>query len=70
MVVKILGMSFRRYIADRFNILDSIIVLISSIDVAIYYYHHFYALQNPSAQSSGAISALRAFRLLRVFKLA
>jgi hypothetical protein len=70
MALKMLGMGFKRYIADKFNILDSIIVLISSIDVAIYYYHHFYAVTNSSAQSSGAISALRAFRLLRVFKLA
>jgi hypothetical protein len=37
MIVKMIGMGTRKYFADRFNILDFIIVLISSADVAIYY---------------------------------
>ena len=62
MVIKITGYGFKKYFKDSFNSFDCIIVLISCVDVI---------LQNTIASTgNSAISALRAFRLLRVFKLA
>ncbi len=65
MVVKLLGLGFRAYFRDKFNTFDCVIVIISTVDIAITYS----GLQTEGG-GSGAISALRAFRLLRVFKLA
>lgn len=42
MIIKIMGLGLRTYVADKFNIFDSVIVLISTVDVAIYY-----TLQDP-----------------------
>ncbi|KNC46856.1 egg laying defective protein 19 [Thecamonas trahens ATCC 50062] len=58
MVLKIAGMGLRRYIADRFNVFDAFIVVVSLIELV-------------AARGEGSgLSVLRAFRLLRVFKLA
>ena len=55
----------RLYIKDPFNVFDAIIVMISIIDVIL-----SYAVPGDETDSSkGPISAFRAFRLLRVFKL-
>ena len=64
MVVKLVGMGYREYFIDKFNTFDFLIVIISSIDVGL--------TQSSIGKSSGsnALQALRAFRLLRVFKLA
>ena len=37
MLVKIFGLGFRGYCHDRFNIFDAIIVMISTIEVAVFY---------------------------------
>ena len=64
MVAKILGLGLKGYFKDKFNVFDFVVVIMSSIDVAL-------TLSNfNTIQGSSAISALRAFRLLRVFKLA
>ena len=62
MVVKLVGQGLRSYFLDKFNAFDALIVAISSLDIVIYY--------STSSRRAGAITALRAFRLLRVFKLA
>ena len=62
MILKLIGYGFRYYIKDRFNIFDAIIVILSVVDVALSF--------TSSNLGGGAISAFRAFRLLRVFKLA
>lgn len=64
MIIKLLGLGFKYYFKDRFNIFDMVIVFISSLEVIM-------QITNLNLFSgSGAVSALRAFRLLRVFKLA
>eukprot|EP00760_Papus_ankaliazontas_P035339 PhM_4_TR7750/c0_g1_i1/m.105600/K04833/SCN1A; voltage-gated sodium channel type I alpha len=59
-VVKIIALTFRRYAADPFNVMDGFIVVTSLIDVLI-----DYVLE---AEVSG-LQVFRALRLLRVFKV-
>lgn len=61
MVLKIIGLGFRIYAHDNFNLFDALIVGVSLIDILLSYL---------KVQSIGAVSALRTFRLLRIFKLA
>jgi hypothetical protein len=63
MVVKLLGMGFRDYCNDSFNIFDGTVVIISIVELVVN------AFTDGNA-GGGAISSLRAIRLLRVFKLA
>lgn len=66
MIIKIVGMGPRLYIMDNYNIFDAIIVSLSIIDVCI-----SYTLDaGDITTGKGAISAFRAFRLIRIFKLA
>ena len=62
MIIKLLGLGFKNYFKDPFNTFDCIIVITSVIDVG-------FTLTKVKEQGSG-ITALRAFRLLRIFKLA
>lgn len=55
MVLKILALGFTEYGRDRFNLFDAVVVLISTIELSV--------------SRSGSLSALRAFRILRVLKL-
>ena len=57
-------MGVRGYCQDHFNIFDGVIVILSTIEVIL-----FYAVTSIGVSSGGAISAFRAFRILRVFKL-
>ena len=65
MFAKMIGLGLKHYGRDSFNILDCIIVILSLIDFAL-------SLSKEGAQddSDGVMSAFRALRLLRVFKLA
>jgi len=63
MAIKLVAMGFKLYFKDRFNTFDCIIVLVSTVDVIL-------TASPVEFGGGGAISALRAFRLLRVFKLA
>jgi len=56
MLVKIVGLGPRIYVSDRFNIFDAVIVVFSYIELAF--------------SNSSSLSALRTFRLGRVFKMA
>ena len=64
MVIKLIGLGFKEYTRDTFNIFDAVLVIISLVDYAI--------LQIPSMTggTGGALTAFRGVRLLRVFKLA
>jgi hypothetical protein len=62
MLVKIIGVGYKEYFRDRFNTFDCSVVVISTFDVIM--------ASTLSTSGGGAISAMRAFRLLRVFKLA
>ena len=63
MVTKLIGLGFKDYAADGFNVFDSVIVVISVVEL-------FLSHGNIEFSSNGAISVFRAVRLLRVFKLA
>jgi len=65
MIIKLLGFGSKEYLKDKFNLFDGTIVLLSVADVVINF-----TLNSTTSSSNGAISAFRAFRLLRVFKLA
>jgi voltage-dependent calcium channel L type alpha-1D len=65
MLIKNAGLGPKNYIKDPFNIFDAIIVMVSIIDVIV-----TYSLPgDPVDSGKGPVSAFRAFRLLRVFKL-
>ncbi len=66
MLIKLIGMGPRNYIRDSFNIFDAVIVILSIADVCL----SFLVEINQMSSGKGAISAFRAFRLIRVFKLA
>ena len=63
MIIKLIGMGFKFYFKDKFNAFDSFIVAISVVDIAL-------TLSNTTTNDGGAITAMRGFRLLRIFKLA
>jgi len=56
MVIKMVGFGLRKYAADNFNLFDAIIVIISIIEMIL-------------PDSNSGLSVLRAFRLLRIFKI-
>ena len=62
MIIKLFALGIKQYFKDYFNIFDCIIVISSVADII--------ATQIITDSSVGAITALRAFRLLRIFKLA
>jgi hypothetical protein len=57
MVFKLFGLGIKKYVADNFNIFDGVIVIVSIVE-----------LLHQGGESSG-LSVLRAFRLLRIFKI-
>ena len=63
MFIKMIGLGLKDYVADSFNIFDCSVVMISIVEQIIGWI-------GVNMGSGGAISALRAIRLLRVFKLA
>ena len=63
MFCKLLGMGPRFYIMDNFNRFDCFIVVISFIEMV-------YEFSNSSKSKTGIVSAFRAFRMIRIFKLA
>ncbi len=66
MLIKIFGLGLKEYLKDKFNCFDAVIVILSLADIAI----NFSVLESGFSTGKGAISAFRAFRLVRVFKLA
>ena len=55
-ILKVIGQSPKKFIVDKFNIFDTVIVLVSISELFL-------------SSGSGGVSALRAFRLFRIFKL-
>ena len=62
MIVKLIGLGIKEYVKDQFNIFDAVIVVISVIDIVLTQIYKDF--------ESGAFTAFRGVRLLRVFKLA
>ena len=56
LVLKVVGLGATEYMRDSWNTFDATVVLFSLLELML--------------QSSGAVSALRSFRLLRIFRLA
>ena len=55
MATKVIGMGFEEYAKDRFNLFDAAVVIMSIVELAL--------------SAGGGLTALRAFRILRVLKL-
>ena len=55
-IIKMVGLGFKGYFRDKFNIFDLVVVIISLIEMFL-------------SEEGGAVSALRAFRLFRIFKI-
>merc|ERR1719230_259025 len=66
MICKLIGLGFREYVSDSFNCFDGVIVTISVVEFAM----EMEALSRGGVTKKSGLSALRSFRLLRVFKLA
>ena len=66
MLLKWVGLGLREYAKDAFNVFDCVIVIISVVEFVI----EMIALSSGGASKKSGLSALRSFRLLRVFKLA
>ena len=62
MVIKLLGMGVSEYCGDSFNLFDGTVVMISIVEMIV-------STIIEGGLGGGAISSLRAVRLLRVFKL-
>jgi len=62
--IKLLGQGFRYYFRDTYNWFDSTIVLFSVVDISLEYTVKY------TSTGSGAITALRVFRLIKLFRLA
>ena len=62
MIIKLMGLGPRLYISDNFNIFDAIVTCLGVVDMAL--------TIAPNVNSPGALTVFRAFRLLRVFRLA
>ena len=65
MILNLIGLGIKDYVADGFNIFDAVIVIVSLIDLSV-------TLSSSGVDGesdSGFITVLRGFRLLRIFKL-
>jgi hypothetical protein len=63
MVIKLLGLGFKTYAKDSFNLFDAVIVTLSMVEFAV-------EMSGLDALGGGAFQVLRAIRILRIFKLA
>jgi hypothetical protein len=62
MIIKLFALGFKDYFIDPFNSFDCVVVLASLVDL--------FVSNLVNNESRGSITALRGFRLLRIFKLA
>ena len=69
MGVKVGGYGWKKYCEDSMNIFDGVIVFISVVELGVMP-PEFIKESDGSAVDIGGVSALRSFRLFRIFKLA
>lgn len=62
MVIKLIGLGFRGYARDSFNIFDALVVILSLVELTM--------VTVLTDTPSTAVSAFRGVRLLRIFKMA
>ncbi|DAZ94512.1 TPA: hypothetical protein N0F65_011865 [Lagenidium giganteum] len=71
MVLKLIGLGFKEYAKDRFNLFDAFIVTMGLLEtIASPPTFLIPSAAGASKYKKGPVSALRSFRLFRVFKLA
>ena len=63
MILKLMGLGFKEYARDSFNLFDAILVVVSLIEYCL-------TMAGLDQLTGGALSSLRGVRLLHVFKLA
>ena len=63
MIIKVTGLGPHAYVSDNFNIFDAIVTIVGVIEMAL-------TLAPNVNASGGPMSVFRAFRLLRIFRLA
>jgi hypothetical protein len=63
MILKLIAYGVNEYVRDRFNKFDGLIVIVSTIELILVY-------MEIGDTHKSAVSAMRAFRLLRLFKFA
>ena len=56
MILKLFGLGIKQYVSDGFNVFDAIVVIVSMVELF-------------AADEASGLSVLRAFRLLRIFKI-
>lgn len=61
MLLKLFGFGCKKYVEDNFNNFDCFIVIMSYVELVI--------PENESEEGGGGLGMLRAFRLLRIFKI-
>ena len=66
MLLKLFGLGLKQYVKDSFNIFDSIVVILSLIDLMV---DPEQVPGNTKVKDSSGVSVFRAFRLLRIFKI-
>ncbi len=71
--MKLIGQGFKHYFRDKFNWFDGLVVIVSTIDIITFYsikckttLINDYFIENEGS-GSGALTALRVFRLIRIF---
>jgi len=62
MILKIVALGFRGYIADKFNVFDAIIVVLNTVDIML-------SVSNIGKVGNQTLSVFRGFRILRLLKL-
>lgn len=62
MVFKLIGLGFKDYFSDRYNFLDSFVVLMGIIDISLEF-------SPVNTEDNLAIQIVKSFRILRIFKL-
>ena len=60
MILKLIGLGFKNYTQDSYNVFDAVIVAISLVD---------WTITRMNVDAGGALKAFRAMRLLRMMKL-
>ena len=65
MILKLVAFGFKGYIRDPFNVFDAIIVILSTVELTL-----SYVKVTEDFKAGGVLSAFRAIRLLRIFKIA
>lgn len=63
LIIKIVGQGMKHFVKDKYNIFDSIVVSTSAVDIILQYSY----IQ--TKWGSGAITALRILRLVRMFEI-